>query len=74
MGVSKKQLLSAVRQIKDYTDKKMTTGAVVPVSYSTEEQVIGEWIDGKPLYEKVVDLGIDTTITANKDIITAIST
>lgn len=24
------------------------------VSYSTEEQVIGTWIDGKPLYQKVI--------------------
>lgn len=27
------------------------------MNYSTEEQVIGKWIDGKPLYRKVVDLG-----------------
>lgn len=25
--------------------------------YSTEEQVIGTWIDGKPLYRKVIDFG-----------------
>ena len=25
--------------------------------YSTEEQIIGEWIDGKPLYQKTVDCG-----------------
>lgn len=25
--------------------------------YSTEEQVIGKWIDGKPLYSKVIDIG-----------------
>lgn len=25
--------------------------------YSTEEQIIGVWIDGKPLYRKVIDLG-----------------
>lgn len=25
--------------------------------YSTEEQVIGEWIDGKPVYQKTVDCG-----------------
>lgn len=25
--------------------------------YSTTEQVIGTWIDGKPLYEKTVDFG-----------------
>lgn len=26
--------------------------------YSTEEQVIGKWIDGKPLYRKVVNIGL----------------
>ena len=27
------------------------------MKYSTEEQVIGEWIDGKPLYQKTIDCG-----------------
>lgn len=27
------------------------------MNYSTEEQVIGKWIDGKPIYRKVVDFG-----------------
>ena len=32
--------------------------------YSTEEVVIGKWIDGKPLYRKVVSLGkVSTTET-----------
>ena len=31
-----------------------TITATEPESYSTEEQVIGQWIDGKPLYRKVV--------------------
>lgn len=26
-------------------------------TYSTDEQVVGTWIDGSPVYEKVVDLG-----------------
>ena len=25
--------------------------------YSTTEQIIGQWIDGKPIYRKVVDFG-----------------
>lgn len=28
-----------------------------PNVYSEEEKLIGEWIDGKPLYRKVVDVG-----------------
>lgn len=39
------------------------------VHYSTEEQVIGTWIDGKPLYQKTVDQTIgsdaDYTVFAN---------
>lgn len=27
-------------------------------TYSTEEIVVGKWIDGKPIYRKVIDLGI----------------
>lgn len=33
--------------------------------YSTEEQIIGEWIDGKPVYEKVLIPTEDITITTN---------
>lgn len=25
--------------------------------YSTSERIVGQWIDGKPLYEKVIDCG-----------------
>ena len=55
MGISKKQLLDSIKQIKGYTDKKTKTGAVVPVSYSEEEQIIGEWVNGKPVYEKTIE-------------------
>ena len=34
------------------------------INYSTEEQEIGTWIDGKPLYQKTFNITIDTTITA----------
>ena len=27
------------------------------IKYSTDEQIVGEWIDGKPLYQKVVNCG-----------------
>ena len=33
--------------------------------YSTEEQIVGEWIDGKPLYEKTFTYDIPITISAN---------
>lgn len=33
--------------------------------YSTEEQVIGKWIDGKPLYQKVITF--DNTVSISYD-------
>ena len=36
------------------------------MKYSTDEQVIGEWIDGKPLYQKTIDCGFaPSTVTDN---------
>ena len=34
--------------------------------YSTEEQCIGKWIDGKPIYRKVVQFTIGAINTANQ--------
>lgn len=28
-----------------------------PFNYSTQEQVVGKWIDGKPIYQKTINLG-----------------
>ena len=36
--------------------KYVPSGALA-IHYSTDEQIIGTWIDGKPLYQKVVDCG-----------------
>lgn len=36
--------------------------------YSTEEKVVGKWIDGKPLYEKVVQANCSFTTHFNGDI------
>lgn len=36
------------------------------MKYSTTEQVVGEWIDGKPLYQKVVDFGALPNSTTKK--------
>lgn len=33
--------------------------------YSTNEQVVGEWIDGKTVYEKTFDLSSSVTISRN---------
>lgn len=38
-------------------NKRITDiGTTAQINYSTEEQVIGTWIDGKPLYQKTVEL------------------
>ena len=42
-----------------------TITATESESYSTEEQVIGQWIDGKPLYRKVYKLPTNFVIRAN---------
>ena len=52
----------------DAKQDKMTAGTGIEITgeniinnlnanYSTEEQVIGKWIDGKPLYRKVIEMG-----------------
>ena len=62
--------VAPTKVIKDYVDKKQT--------YSTDEIVVGKWIDGKPIYRKVVsvnniiiskDTSIPTGITNLKDLV-----
>lgn len=36
--------------------------------YSTEEKVVGTWIDGKPIYRKVFDYSNELWSSGNKDI------
>jgi len=36
-----------------------------PHIYSTTEQVVGTWIDGKPLYEITADFGSEITVNSN---------
>lgn len=39
-------------------NKRITDiGTTAQMNYSTEEQVVGTWIDGKPLYQRTVDCG-----------------
>ena len=39
----------AIQEAKEYVDEKQT--------YSTDEVVIGTWIDNKPIYRKVINIG-----------------
>lgn len=43
---------------KKYTDKAVESSKVH--TYSTDEQIVGTWIDGKPIYEKTWDVGAVT--------------
>lgn len=40
-------------------------GIVLPHVYSTTEQVVGYWLDGRPIYKKVIELGADVSVNAN---------
>lgn len=45
------------------------TGGGGSVHYSTSEQVIGTWIDGKPLYEKTINYGaLPSTPNIERDV------
>lgn len=49
--------------VKTETGWKETSGNTQPVkNYTYEEQVIGEWVDGKPLYRKVLEQTTTTTM------------
>lgn len=37
------------KTVKEYVDKANT--------YSVDEKIVGTWIDGKPIYRKVIDFG-----------------
>ena len=41
------------KSVNDYLDKNPITSEII---YSTEERVIGRWVDGKPIYQKTVQL------------------
>lgn len=40
-------------------------GVVLPHTCSTSEQIVGYWIDGSPIYEKVIELGSTVTLPSN---------
>lgn len=46
-------------------DQKLHVTNVLPLNYSTDEQVVGTWIDGKPLYQKTIQMSYTPTATHN---------
>lgn len=62
-------LLSAISLTTRDTKKVLIPNVydINKINYSTEEQVIGTWIDGKPLYQKTIEAkGMDWTIQSDK--------
>lgn len=53
--------------VQNNETKSITKQDLVADKYSTTEQVIGTWIDGKPIYRKVIEFGALPN-NANKDI------
>ena len=51
-----------------------TTLGVPAVHYTTDEQVIGTWIDGKPLYQKTLVIHNESTVSSDTTITTIEST
>lgn len=39
------------------SDSAATTIETKPTHYSTDEQVVGTWVDGKPIYQKTISIG-----------------
>lgn len=64
---------------KPYLNGRIISGNMYSDNYSADEQVIGTWIDGKPIYQKTIQVsnktcnstgfGIDTGLTNVKKII-----
>ena len=46
-----------ILQYTKTTDSAATTIEQKPTHYSTSEQVVGTWIDGKPIYQKTINFG-----------------
>jgi len=57
--------------VQDGTTKKATASMLQGINYSTSEHLVGTWIDGKPLYEKVVT-GTSPTVTTDGTGVTSV--
>lgn len=55
---------SVVGNVKEWAENEFLPKAseTAQHNYSTQEQVVGTWIDGSTLYEKTIDLGSDISI------------
>ena len=53
---SKNNLVSAINEVNTNDIRRST--------YTTSEQVVGKWVDGKPIYRKVFSFNLGSTINA----------
>lgn len=53
------------RQFNELIETIITSSSSDYHVYSTNEKVVGRWIDGKPIYEKTIDFGSDFTVNYN---------
>ena len=53
--------------INELPNAETSEGSEEMVKYSTDEQIIGTWIDGKPIYRKVFE--ISSIATGNADLV-----
>ena len=57
--LTEEEVTNAIKNFKP--SFRGTVGGSAGVNYSTEEQVIGTWIDGKPLYQRTVEVVLPAT-------------
>lgn len=76
-----KDFLDAIKPYLNYQFYDLSGQGVEANNFSTDEKVIGTWVDGKPLYQKTIDCGtlpnasdkyVDTGVTNVKDVIFSI--
>ena len=62
--------------INDIASGEISNGFIQSsMCYSTEEKIVGKWIDGKPLYQKTFDFGSNINIdTSSWTVISSIDT
>ena len=65
LGAGKVQIHNTGDKFCPFRDAPVSSGG--GASYSTEEKIIGEWIDGETVYRKVIDMGTNFAITSGAD-------
>lgn len=59
-----KEKASTVGAINELSDSLVDIESMIDNVYTTEEKVVGKWIDGKPIYRRVIKLNTTVYITS----------